>query len=77
MGTAIDTLGHALEASKELSAVYLMQRDNKVLEVETLRNQALNTKAIQDQKIKAIKRQKLKVTLIAVGEAILLVIMVI
>jgi len=76
MSLAIDTLNLALERSKELTAVITLQRDNKAAETVTLRNQLDNTKTVHDQAIRSIKRQKLNMTLIAVGEAILLIIMV-
>jgi len=76
MSLAIDTLNLALERSKDLTAVITLQRDNRAMEAEILRKQASNIKAIHDQEIKQIKRQKLNMTLIAVGEAILLIIII-
>jgi len=77
MSLAIDTLNLALERSKELTSVITLQRDNKAAEAETLRKQAINTKAIHDQEIKQIKRQSLKFKVIAAGEfAILLIIII-
>lgn len=76
MGTEISRLNHTLKASEELSAVYLIQRDNKVAETVTLRNQLDNTKSTHEQQIKQIKRQKLNIIVIAIAEALLLVISV-
>jgi len=72
----IDRLNLTLRASIKLDSIHVLQRDNKIAEAETLRKQAINTKAIHDQEIKQIKRQKLNMTLIAVGEAILLIVII-
>jgi len=75
MSLAIDTLNLALERSKELTSVITLQRDNKIAEVESLRGKARNDKTIHDKAIRSIKRQKLNMTFIAVGEALLIVIL--
>ncbi len=76
MQSAIDTLNIALQASIKLDSIHVLQRNNKALEAEILRNQASNTKAIHEQQLKQIKRKKFNMTLIAVGEAILLIIII-
>jgi hypothetical protein len=72
----IDTLYNALEASKNLSDIYILQRDNKATELKILQEKASYIKTIHEAEIRHIKRQKFKVTLIAISEAVLIVLLV-
>ncbi len=73
---AIEALNIALERSRQLDSVHVLQRDNKAKEAEILRKQASVIKSIHDQQVKQIKRQKSNMTLIAIGEAIVLIIII-
>jgi len=76
MSFALEALNLALERSKDLTAVITLQRDNRAMEAEILRKQASNTKTVHDQAIRSIKRQKLNMTLIAIGEAVCIVLLI-
>ncbi len=69
----IDLLYLTLEQSKKLTSITEAQRDNKALQAEIWEQRFNNIVAYHKSELKTEKKKRLKITLIAIGEAVLIV----
>jgi len=70
----IDILYLTLEQSKKLTSITEAQRDNKALQAQIWEQRFNNMVDLNKSQLKQEKRKRLKITLIAIGEAVLFII---
>jgi hypothetical protein len=76
LDSTVNAFKQALQAGNELIDIRTTERDLKVREAATWELRYKNKETIHDNEIGYIKRQKLYMTLTAIGEGVLIVLLI-